>query len=102
MKRDWNKLKNDTDNLISNINTALNDVVDSDNEKVKGYKSSLNHLLNKLKTFQGKIINKNGMVKSDDDDYTLFLENRYYLESQQAELSLLCGTVSVLKLTKEL
>lgn len=99
---DWNTLKKDTSNLITTIEKSIEDVIDGDNEKVKGYKSSLNYLLGNLKNFKGKIDTKSGIVKSDDDDYTDFLENRYYLEKEKSELSVLCSTVNVLKLTEEL
>lgn len=99
---DWNTLKKDTNNLITSIENSIEDVIDSDNEKVKGYKSSLNYLLGNLKNFKGKIDTKSGIVKSDDDDYTDFLENRYYLEKEKSELSVLCSTVNVLKMTEEL
>ncbi len=99
---DWNTLKKDTNNLITSIENSIENVIDGDNEKVKGYKSSLNYLLGNLKNFKGKIDTKSGIVKSDDDDYTDFLENRYYLEKEKSELSVLCNTVNVLKLTEEL
>ena len=99
---DWDILKKDTSNLISTIENSIGDIVDSDNEKTKGYKSSLNYLLGNLKNFKGKIENKTGVVKTDDDNYTDFLENRYYLEKEKSELSVLCNTVSVLKMTKEM
>lgn len=99
---DWDILKKDTSNLISTIENSIGDIVDSVNEKTKGYKSSLNYLLGNLKNFKGKIENKTGVVKTDDDNYTDFLENRYYLEKEKSELSVLCNTVSVLKMTKEM
>ena len=99
---DWDILKKDTSNLISTIENSIGDIVDSDNEKTKGYKSSLNYLLGNLKNFKSKIENKTGVVKTDDDNYTDFLENRYYLEKEKSELSVLCNTVSVLKMTKEM
>lgn len=99
---DWDTLKKDTSNLISAIETTIVDIVDSDNDKTKGYKNSLNYLLGNLKNFKGKIENKAGIVKTEDDNYTDFLENRYYLEKEKSELSVLCSTVSVLKMTKEM
>ena len=99
---DWDTLKKDTSNLISAIETTIVDIVDSDNDKTKGYKNSLNYLLGNLKNFKGKIENKTGFVKTEDDNYTDFLENRYYLEKEKSELSVLCSTVSVLKMTKEM
>ncbi len=99
---DWDTLKKDTSNLISTIETTIVDIVDSDNDKTKGYKNSLNYLLGNLKNFKGKIENKAGIVKTEDDNYTDFLENRYYLEKEKSELSVLCSTVSVLKMTKEM
>lgn len=99
---DWNTLKEDTVNLIASIENSIETVIEGDNEKVKGYKSSLNYLLGNIKNFKGKIENKSGIVKTDDDDYTVFLENRYYLEKEKSELSVLCNTVNVLKMTEEL
>lgn len=99
---DWDTLKKDTSNLISTIETTIVDIVDSDNDKTKGYKNSLNYLLGNLKNFKGKIENKAGIVKTEDDNYTDFLENRYYLEKEKSELSVLFSTVSVLKMTKEM
>lgn len=52
---DWDTLKKDTSNLISAIETTIVDIVDSDNDKTKGYKNFLNYLLGNLKTLKVKL-----------------------------------------------
>ena len=99
---DWDKLKKDVNDLLENINGIITSLVDTNNEKIKGYKNSLITLVNKIKGFSSKISSKNGIVNCNSDDFPNFLENLYYLETEKSLLSLLSSTVNVLTLTKEL
>ncbi len=99
---DWNNLKNDTKALIQSIENSIKDIIDGDNDKIKGYKNSLSNLLSSVNIFYNKLSNKSGIVKANDDDYTVYLEDKFYLEKIKSELSLLCNTVNVLTMTKEI
>lgn len=104
---DWNNLKNDTKALIQSIENSIKDIIDNNNnnnnnDKIKGYKNSLSNLLSSVNIFYNKLSNKSGIVKANDDDYTVYLEDKFYLEKIKSELSLLCNTVNVLTMTKEI
>lgn len=96
----WDLLKNDFNSLLSRIE-KINKIEDNGNPKIIGYKSSLNSIYNTIKNGLGKI-SFSGDVKPNEDIYTIYLENKYFLENKKSELNVLESTYETLTLTKEI